>query len=309
MNIIYVGIAAIIVIAFFAIYLVAKMLRIESLTGRAILSFSILLVLVGAGVFYYFGGIGAQEEVEVLPFAVENSYFSTFAEAVTYSKTLDSPSPVYYHGNLAWEKTSGVPNKVIEVPLILQLPELARGSEITSLAMLLTYAGVEVTKLELAEQVKKDQTPLKREDDVIYFGHPNDGFVGNIYTTSIPGIGVFHKPIRELAELYLPDTIVDMTGAQFEDVIYPIHQGIPVWVLIHNQFKTLPETSFQKVMTPSGEINVTPHQHSVLITGYDENHIYFNDPLSREVSRPISREQFKAAWMQMGQQAVSYVKK
>ncbi|RXJ01696.1 hypothetical protein DS745_09460 [Anaerobacillus alkaliphilus] len=318
MDILYIGIGAIIVISFIAIYVIAKMVGTEKLVGRAILSFSLLLAFVGGGVYVYLGGNPfTKEEVEEViteekPYVVKANdqvtYFPTFSEAVAFSRSLGSPVPVYFFETLAWDETNDIPSTIIQVPLILQLPELARGSEVTSLTMLLNYAGVKVRKLELAALIRKDQTPLSRDGERIFYGHPNDGFVGNIYSTNQPGIGVFHKPILELAENFLPEKMVDMTGAEFEDILHPIHQGIPVWALIHTQFRTLPESSFQKIVTPSGEIEVTPYQHAVLITGFDERYVYFNDPTSKEVNRPILKEQFKAAWQQMGSQAISYVK-
>jgi hypothetical protein len=44
--------------------------------------------------------------------------------------------------------------------------------------MLLHYYDVKVSKMELADKVKKDPTPYKKTEDGISFGNPYYGFVG-----------------------------------------------------------------------------------------------------------------------------------
>jgi uncharacterized protein YvpB len=70
--------------------------------------------------------------------------------------------------------------------------------KVTILAMMLQDAEVNVDKLTLAREVKK--VPFMKDG---YHGNPYDGFVGNMYTYSEPGLGVYHGPIVELAERYL----------------------------------------------------------------------------------------------------------
>jgi uncharacterized protein YvpB len=195
--------------------------------------------------------------------------------------------------------------KISGVPLIMQKPELDRGCEVTSLAMLLQYAGVEVDKMELAKKVKKDTTPYKKENGTYYYGNPYDGFVGDIYTFDKMGYGVYHEPVADLAEQYLPGKIRDLSGDSFEEaVLKPLSGGKPVWVIINAKYQKLPKSEFRTWNTPSGQVQITWSEHSVVVTGYDEDYVYFNDPLG--AATKAERAGFEAAWVQMGSQAITY---
>lgn len=207
-----------------------------------------------------------------------------------------------------WEY-EGLPTRTdpIDAPLVSQLPELPRGCEVTSLAMLLEYAGVDTDKMELAEQIKKNPARYEKKAGVIYFGNPYDGFVGDMYSFSKPGYGVYHGRIYDLADKFLPGRVIDMTGSQFKDILYAINNSKPVWVITNTWFSHLPESSFQTWVTSSGKMKITYKEHSVLITGFDEKYIYFNDPLAAVKNRKIDITSFREAWEQMGKQAISYI--
>ncbi|PLR98278.1 hypothetical protein CVD19_06410 [Bacillus sp. T33-2] len=196
---------------------------------------------------------------------------------------------------------------LIDAPAISQMPELPRGCEVTSLTMLLQHAGISVDKMILAEKVKKNPETYKAEGGEIYFGDPNKGFVGNMYTFSEPGLGVYHVPIKELADQYLPGRIADLTGSELQEIKNHLSEGRPVWVITNIQFKKLPETAFQTWQTPDGEIKVTYKEHSVLLTGYDGQSIYFNDPLTGEKNKKAPIADFEESWVQMGRQAITYL--
>lgn len=193
---------------------------------------------------------------------------------------------------------------LLKAPLIRQLPELPRGCEITSLAMLLKYHKVDVDKMQLAKQIKKDNSSYKEIGNEIHFGNPHDGFVGDMYSFDKPGLGVYHKPIKKLAEQYInKKRIIDFTGKEFKSIIDHLNQNRPVWVIINASYDKLPETSFVTWQTKSGPVQITMREHSVLITGYDERYVYFNDPLDKKTKAPI--DNFKKAWEQMGKQAIT----
>lgn len=196
---------------------------------------------------------------------------------------------------------------LLDIPVISQLPELPRGCEVTSLAMLLQHAGVHMDKMELAERIKKDPTPYQLKNGRVNFGNPNVGFVGDMYTLNKPGYGVYHKPIKELADRYLSNRAVDFTGSDFSKIETILSNGIPVWIIINSWYKELPTEQFRKWKTPVGEVQITYREHSVLVTGYDKDYVYVNDPLTVEKNKKVPKQNFIKAWVQMGSQAITYV--
>ncbi|MGH0554876.1 C39 family peptidase [Bacillus pretiosus] len=189
------------------------------------------------------------------------------------------------------------------VPLIQQLPELDRGCEVTSLAMMLQYAGITVDKMQLANEIKK----VDFMNDGVR-GNPNEGFVGNIYTFSESGYGVYHGPLFQLAKKYLPNKAVDLTGKSIEELYKSVKSGQPVVMITNAIFAPLDEDEFTTWETNSGDVSITYNEHCVVLIGYDEEFVYIRDPLEDRLDVKVPRGKFEKAWMQMGSQAISYVK-
>jgi uncharacterized protein YvpB len=196
---------------------------------------------------------------------------------------------------------------ILDAPFISQLPELPRGCEVTSLAMMLNDAGVQVTKLTLAKEIKKDSTAYSISSGKVFFGNPNDGFVGNMFDLRKPGLGVYHKPISELAEKYLPGRVQDLSGADFDELKIHLSDNRPVWVVVNTSYQKLDESLFQTWNTPSGAVKITYKEHSVLLTGYDREYVYFNDPLTGVKNKKAPISDFEESWVQMGRQAITYL--
>ncbi|HDR7604312.1 C39 family peptidase [Bacillus mycoides] len=187
-----------------------------------------------------------------------------------------------------------------EVPFIRQLPELPRGCEVTSLTMLLQHKGVQVDKMQLASEIHR--VPFKQDG---LHGNPYEGFVGNIYTKAEPGYGVYNQPIFNLAEKYVPEKVINLTGRDVQDLYKVISSGSPVWVIINTTFKPLAESSFETWNTSSGKVKITYYEHSVVVIGYDQNFVYVNDPLANNPRKAVPRAEFEKAWEQMGKQAIT----
>jgi len=196
---------------------------------------------------------------------------------------------------------------LLEVPTVCQYPELPRGCEVSSLAMMLHYAGFNVDKMTLANQVRKDTTSMQMINGQIYFGNPQRGFVGDMYTLRNPGLGVYAEPIADLARQYLGKRVADLSGRTIDDLYLFVNNGLPVWIVTNTDFKPEPVGAFSTWMTADGPIRITYKQHAVLITGYDSTNVYVNDPRGTSSNYRVDRKEFEAAWVQMGRQAVSYL--
>ncbi|MBA2937977.1 C39 family peptidase [Paenibacillus sp. CGMCC 1.16610] len=196
---------------------------------------------------------------------------------------------------------------MIDAPVFSQLPELPAGCEITSLTMLLHYYGITKSKMELAAEMPKDNTPIKLNADgsPAYWGNPNIGFVGDV-TRKQRGFGIYHAGLFPQLKSYIPEAI-DITGESFELFEQQVASGIPVitWTTIDYN---LPY-KWVTWDTPLGPIQTTYAEHAVLLVGFDENNVYLNDPLSGKKQLQVNKAQFIESWTAMGKQGLTYLKK
>lgn len=195
---------------------------------------------------------------------------------------------------------------LLDVPVVSQLPELKNGCEITSLTMMLNYNGISVDKMTLADKVKKDTTPITYNGSSIgSWGNPNVGFVGDI-TGKSPGYSIYPEPLKPLVEEYMPGKSLILNGVDYSDIEKVLADKRPVVVWVTVDFK--PPTRQAQWVSNGVNITVNLSQHAVLLTGYDENNVYYNDPLDNGKNKSVSKENFKGIWQTMGKHALSYYK-
>ncbi|WP_442602256.1 C39 family peptidase [Paenibacillus sp. KN14-4R] len=244
-----------------------------------------------------------------LVLTLNSSYFTGYRDSYQ-SLASDSDQTIDSHNNLQAvpqmsptvmeqnaQKQSQDEGRQLDVPLVYQMPELPRGCEVTSLTMLLQFAGVNVGKMELASNMPK----IPFMDDDLH-GDMNEGFVGDMYSFDNPGLGVYSDAVFKLGSSYLPNQLVNVTGKDMKDLYTMIDHGSPVWVITNGSYAELPESSFQTWDTANGPVKVTYREHSVVMTGYDKDYIYINDPLGN--ASKVRKYDFEQAWIQMGRQAI-----
>ena len=199
-----------------------------------------------------------------------------------------------------------VDKRILNVPIISQKPELYNGCEVTSLAMLLHYAGFKVSKMDLANQVKKDADPIKenRSGDIVHWGNPDHGFVGDI-TGEAKGYAVHDKPMEHLMRHYLRNRTLNLTGSAFSVLLNQIVNRKPVlvWTTVHFG----PPRTWELWNHGTEQIKATMEIHTVLLVGYDPHYVYVNDPLSGIQAQKINRQIFLQSWIALGRKALSYL--
>jgi uncharacterized protein YvpB len=196
---------------------------------------------------------------------------------------------------------------MIDAPVVLQKPEFRNGCELTALTMLFQFYGIQKDKLELLPEMKKDPTKIQLNKDgtIQYWGHPNAGFVGDI-TGKEKGFGIYHAALFELLKKYIP-TGVDLTESSFAELEQQVAEGIPVLIWTTVNFTVPSEEQWVVWDSPLGPVRTTFQEHTVLLVGYDDKHVYVNDPLSGKKQHKIEKDQFIASWEALGKQALSYM--
>jgi uncharacterized protein YvpB len=191
-------------------------------------------------------------------------------------------------------------NVIQGVPVLYQYPVLPTGCEATALTMLLNWAGVDVQKTDVAKALPK--VPLPYEVDGQWFGgNPNRGFVGDPFEKD--SFGVFHAPIAQMLDRYLPGRAEDLSGGTIEDVFAALDSGRPVivWATIKLKEGRITDVWRDEDGT---EIRWISPQHCMLMIGYDDEYVIINDPDTGKTEHyPLGL--FIERWELLGRQAVT----
>lgn len=161
-------------------------------------------------------------------------------------------------------------SRILEVPIIFQRPELPTGCEITAITMMLNYHGCNVNKVQLAHEMPYHPS------------NPDLGYVGNPFSKS--GWTIYPSPLCGLVKKYAGNA-VNLTGTSIEVIENHIAENKPVvaWVNMHG-FTV----------------------HAIVITGYDVNNFYCNDPWTGDKGRGIDKNKFFNIWNLQNKRALSY---
>lgn len=196
----------------------------------------------------------------------------------------------------------------MDIPLVSQLPELNNGCEVTSLTMMLNYKGVDIDKITLANEIKKDNTKLvyNKYGDIKKWGNPSNGFVGDITGKKSIGYAIDPKPLSNLIKKYYKGEYIDLTGCSISDLENILSSDRPIVVWITSNFEEN-IVWINWIDSDNNEVKATFSTHTVILTGFDDNYIYYNDPLTNKKDSKVRKEKFIKIWNMMGRKALTLI--
>ena len=165
----------------------------------------------------------------------------------------------------------------VEVPEMLQNPELPTGCESVALTIALNSLGFDLDKTTIA-------------DDYLITGtNFASSYVGNPFTSH--GSGIFAPGLTDTANAFLEDqnssyTAADITGTDFDDLLSYIDEGIPV-VLWTTMYMSSVSFTGNNVTYEGKTYRWYNTEHCVVLCGYDRTNgtVLVSDPLSGIVTR------------------------
>lgn len=185
----------------------------------------------------------------------------------------------------------------LEVPSVLQLPELPTGCESVALTMALEYEGFMLYKTTIAREF----LIYNQETDNMAIGYIGDPF-------SEDGAGCFAPAIAATADNFFEDqeadyVAYDISGTEMEELLSYVQADTPV-VLWTTMYMAEPEFTEDTAEYEGKTYRWYYPEHCVVLSGYDldNNTVQINDPLEGIVDRDY--DEFKRIYDEIGKYAV-----
>ncbi len=194
-------------------------------------------------------------------------------------------------------------------PIILQMPELPTGCEITALTMTLNYYGYPVDKTVMASEYLPTAPAAfyYREDGSMYGNDMDEYFIGDPFTEE--GIICGTGAIVTAADDYLADEgsslrAVNLTGSTAEDLYRRVSMDQPVivWVTISMADRGWTSGWY----TEDGDyVEWSQGDHGAVLIGYTDTTVTIADPIAGKAE--YDRAQFEEVFASRGNQCVVLV--
>ena len=198
---------------------------------------------------------------------------------------------------------------IINVPYLSQKGILPNGCEAVSATMLLHYYDNDISPIDFVDKyLTKDKVYVKW--GCRYGPDPKKAYAGDPKSEK-GGWGCFSPVIIKALNNYLDDDYFahNLTGTSIQEIVYQyVSKGIPVAVWVTRGMEEIDEV-YQWQSYDKKETFLYPvREHCMVLTGFDNNYYYFNDPYNSNGQVKYPKSQVAYCFNSMGRQAVAITK-
>lgn len=274
-----------------------------------IIFISLVLIILGTNFCWYkiYNREIKRVKNSLIP-PLTNDYYSNQLILTNSIKRYEKNNYIYEYPNIAENKflEDKYLNKkeIYDVPLISQLPDYPNGCEAASAVMLLKFYGIDITLEEFFNYLPKDKIYI--ENGTRYGPNPALFYAGDPKSET-GGWGCFDIVIAKTINKILAEKNPDL-APNLKTNIEPLenlaYNGPSlIWITIdyHEAKEIFTWTSYDKSETYTYPKN----EHVVVLTGYDEEYYYLNDPLKNEKNIKVKKEVLEKSYDSLGRQSVS----
>ncbi|RAZ81286.1 C39 family peptidase [Planococcus halotolerans] len=193
----------------------------------------------------------------------------------------------------------------IDVPVLMQDPELPNGCEITTLTSVLNHYRLKVSKTTMADDYLP-KSPFTSKNGKRFGPDPHQAYAGNPRKAN-GGWYVFAEPIVEASKGIVASKssrliTENVSGSTREEILSYTDRNIPVIVWVTLDLSP-PVTSGGWYIEGTNDFHPSfSNLHSVVLDGWEDGKVYVMDPLKGRVSYP--EKTFFDSYEAMGSQAV-----
>lgn len=239
-----------------------------------------------------------------------NDYYSNQLILTNNIKRYEKDSYIYEFPNsenpqVIEDKYSYLNKKEIyDVPLINQLPKYPNGCEGASSVMLLNFYGVNITLEEFFKYL--DQDKIYTENGTRFGPNPALFYAGDP-TSNTGGWGCFDLVIAKAINKILTEKDYEFTAnlKNNKEPLKNLAYNGPCLIWVTIDYDAVKEvftwTSYDKKET----YTYPKDEHVVVLTGYDEDYYYINDPLKNEKNIKVKKDQLEKSYDSLGRQSVA----
>lgn len=169
----------------------------------------------------------------------------------------------------------------LDLPVLLQKPELPNGCEITALTSLLNFAGYTVDKVALSDGFLPKE-PFYKKDNKVYGADPNVAFSGDPKDPG--GWFVYAAPTVKAGKEYINSVsgkhdVLDLTGSTEETIMSYVKEGIPIAIWATTDMNVANFGYGWYLKENDTFFNAATNLHCMVIYGFIDDKLYVMDPL------------------------------